>query len=125
MCKRWQNIHLFICTALFKLCFTPGLLYSICILQAFDASTVITSLLRCSFAECVFTFVFCAFCVFTFCILCHLFGSFTAAFNIYNGFEYLLQRLLSKTVCFTKKKADRVFLRPALKPKRDMYNAFL
>ena len=125
MCKRWQNIHLFICTLLLMPCFLPALLYSICILQAFNASTVDKLLLRCSFAERVFTFAFCAFCVFAFCILCHLFGSFTAAFNIYNGFEDLLQRLLSKTVYFTKKKADRVFLRPALKPKRDVYDAFL
>ena len=125
MCKRWQNIHLFICTALFKLCFTPGLLYSICILQSFNASTVIALLLRFSFADCVFTFAFCAFCVLIFCIFYHLFGRFTATFNIYNGFEYLLQRLLNKTVCFTKKKADCVFLQPALKPKRDMYDAFL
>lgn len=104
-----------------KLCF----MRIICILQGFDASTVIELLLRCSFAEYVFTFAFCAFCVLIFCIFYHLFGRFTAIFSIYNGFEYLLQRLLSKTVYFAKKKADRVFVRPALKPKRDMYNAFL
>ena len=125
MCKRWQNIHRFVYKLHFKPCFLPGLLYSTCILQAFDASTVITSLLRCSFAEYVFTFAFCAFCVFAFCILCHLFGRFTAIFNIYNGFNDLLQRLLDKTVYFTKKKADRVFLRPALKPKRDINGVLL
>lgn len=97
---------------------------TICILQVFDASTEIAPLHAFCTNECVFTFAFCAFCVFVFCILCHLLGRFTAIFNIYNGFEDLLQRLLSKTVCFTKKKADRVFLRPALKPKRDVYNVF-
>ena len=125
MCIRWQNIHLFIRTALLMPCFKPAFLCNTCILQAFNASTVIELLLRCSFAEYVFTFAFCAFCVFTFCILYHLLGRFTAIFNIYNGFNDLLQRLLSKTVCFTKKKADRVFLRPALKPKRDINGVLL
>lgn len=125
MCGRWQNTHCFICIALLMPCFLPGLLYSICILQSFNDSTVIALLLRFSFADCVFTFAFCAFCVLIFCIFYHLFGRLTAIFNIYNGFEYLLQRLLDKTVCFIKKKADCVFLQPALKPKRDVYNAFL
>ena len=125
MCMRWQNIHLFIYIALLMPCFLPGLLRNTCILQAFNASTVIELLLRCSFADCVFTFAFCAFCVLNLCIFYHLFGRFTAIFNIYNGFNDLLQRLLSKTVCFTKKKADRVFLRPALKPKRDINGVLL
>lgn len=96
----------------------------ICILQAFDASTGITPLRAFCTNECVFWTVLFTFCVFTFCILCHLVGRRTAVFNIYNGFIDLWQRFLHKTVLLTKTKADRVFLRPALKPKKDVYSVF-
>lgn len=95
-----------------------------CILQGFDASTEITPLRAFCTNECVFWTVFFTFCVLRFCILCHLVGRCTAVFNIYNGFIDLWQRLLHKAVLFTKTKASRVFLRPALKPKRDIYNVF-
>lgn len=96
----------------------------ICILQEFDASTEITPLCAFCTNECVFWTVLFTFCVLRFCILCRLVGRCTAVFNIYNGFIDLWQRFLHKTVLFTKIKADRVFLRPALKPKRDVYSVF-
>ena len=96
----------------------------ICILQAFDASTEITPLRAFCTNECVFWIAFFTFCVLRFCILYRLVGRYTAVFNIYNGFVDLWQRFLHKTVLLTKTKADRVFLRPALKPKKDVYSVF-
>lgn len=96
----------------------------ICILQAFDASTEIAPLYAFCTNECVFWIVLFTFCVLRFCILCRLVGRCTAVFNIYNGFIDLWQRFLHKAVLFTKTKADRVFLRPALKPKKDVYSVF-
>lgn len=97
---------------------------TICILQGFDASTEITPLRGLCTNECVFWTVLFTFCVLRFCILCRLVGRCTAVFNIYNGFIDLWQRFLHKTVLLTKTKAGRVFLRPALKPKRDVYSVF-
>lgn len=95
-----------------------------CILQVFDASTEIAPLRGLCTNECVFWIVLFTFCVLRFCILCRLVGRRAAVFNIYNGFIDLWQRFLHKAVLFTKTKASRVFLRPALKPKRDVYNVF-
>ena len=103
-----------------KLCF----MRTTCILQGFDASTEITPLRAFCTNECVFWTVFFTFCVLRFCILCRLVGRCTAVFNVYNGFIDLWQRFLHKTVLLTKIKASRVFLRPALKPKKDVYNVF-
>lgn len=97
---------------------------TICILQGFDASTEIAPLRAFCTNEYVFWTVFFTFCVLRFCILCRLVGRCTAVFNICNGFTGLWQRLLHKTVLLTKRKAGRVFLRPALKPKRDVYSVF-
>lgn len=105
-------------------CIKLRFIRTICILQGFDASTEITPLRAFCTNECVFWTVFFTFCVLRFCILCRLVGRCTAVFNIYNGFIDLWQRFLHKTVLLTKTKADRVFLRPALKPKRDVYNVF-
>lgn len=95
-----------------------------CILQGFDASTEIAPLHAFCTNECVFWIVLFTFCVLRFCILCRLVGRCAAVFNIYNGFIDLWQRFLHKAVLFTKTKASRVFLRPALKPKKDVYNVF-
>ena len=96
----------------------------ICILQAFDASTEVALLRALCTNECVFWTVFFTFCVLRFCIFDHLAGWYIAVFNIYNGFIDLWQRFLHKTVLLIKTKAGRVFLRPALKPKKDVYSVF-